>query len=286
LQAEEDLYLLSIFYGLFAALGWGTADFIGGLASKRSSPYRVLALAEVAGFIPIFLVALLSDEALPPLSVWLWSGAASLVGMIGLIILYQALASGRMTVAAPVSALLAALIPIPVSALTEGLPGVWTYAGFALALAAIWLVSQESGSLGWRVNFRDLGLPLIAGLFFGLYFLLIHEASREAILWPLVNARLVAAAVMIAFGLLTRQAVFPKRPLWPLVSLGGMMDVVGNIFYVLAGQTGRLDVTVVLSSLYPGTTVLLAWVFLKERINRIQAAGILLALSAIIMLTI
>jgi hypothetical protein len=66
LQAEEDLYLLSIFYGLFAALGWGTADFIGGLASKRSSPYRVLALAEVAGFIPIFLVALFSDEALPP----------------------------------------------------------------------------------------------------------------------------------------------------------------------------------------------------------------------------
>jgi drug/metabolite transporter (DMT)-like permease len=278
--------LLSIFYGLIAALGWGTADFIGGLASKRSSPYRVLALAEVAGFIPIFLVALFSDEPIPPYSVWLWSGAASAAGMIGLVLLYRALASGRMTVAAPVSALLAALIPIPVSAWVEGLPNLWTYAGFALALAAIWLVSQESGSLRWRVNLRELGLPLAAGLFFGLYFLLIHEASREAILWPLVNARLSAAVLMIAFGLLRRQAIFPERSLWPLVSLGGMMDVLGNIFYVLAGQAGRLDVTVVLSSLYPGTTVLLAWVFLKERINRIQALGIILALAAIVLLTL
>ncbi|MEW5829444.1 MAG: DMT family transporter [Chloroflexota bacterium] len=276
----------SIFYGLIAALGWGAADFIGGLASKRSSPYRVLALAEVAGFIPIFLVTLFSDEALPPISIWLWSGAASVAGMIGLVLLYRALSSGRMTVAAPVSALLAALIPIPVGALTEGLPGAWTYAGFALALAAIWLVSQESGSLRWQVNLRDLGLPLLAGFFFGLYFLLIHEASRETTLWPLVNARLTAALLMAAFGLLRRQPIFPERPLWPLVSLGGMMDVVGNIFYVLAGQTGRLDVTVVLSSLYPGTTVLLAWVFLKERINRVQAVGILLALAAIVFLTL
>ncbi len=278
--------MLSTFYGFFAALGWGAADFIGGLASKRSSPYRVLALAEIAGFIPICLVALFSDETIPPLSVWLWSGAASVTGMIGLVLLYKALSSGRMTVAAPVSALLAALIPIPVSAWTEGLPGLWTYAGIALALAAIWLVSQESGSLRWQVNLRDLGLPLTAGLFFGLYFILIHEASREAILWPLVNARLTAALLMIAFGLLTRQPVFPARPLWPLVSLGGMMDVAGNIFYVLAGQAGRLDVAVVLSSLYPGTTVLLAWVFLKERINRIQALGIILALAAIVLLTL
>jgi drug/metabolite transporter (DMT)-like permease len=246
----------------------------------------VLFLAEAAGLLPVFVIALLSGEAFPPASVLLWSGAASLLGVTGLLILYRALASGRMTIAAPVSALLAAVIPVPVSALAEGLPGATAFLGFGLAFAAVWTISQDGTTRDWRFNLSELRLPLAAGVFFGLYFVLFHHATQEAFLWPLINARLVGALAILAYALALRQPVLPDRSVWGLASLGGMLDVGGNAFYALAGQAGRLDVAAVIGSLYPGATVVLATMLLRERISRMQALGILAALAAIVLLAL
>lgn len=278
--------MLSVIYGLLSALGWGAADFTGGLASKKSSPYQVLFLAEIAGLVPLLIVALVLREPLPALPAWLWSAAASMLGTFGLVILYRALAAGQMTIAAPVSALLAAVVPVVVGGITQGLPEPLTLLGFGLALGSIWVISQNGETPDRHFTLHNLQLPFVAGLFFGFYFVMIHQATREAFFWPLVSARLAGTLVMLAYAAAVRGPMMPKQEVWPVVILGGMLDVTGNFFYVLASQIGRLDVAAVLGALYPASTVLLAWMLLKEKIGRLQVMGILLALVAITLLTV
>jgi len=184
------------------------------------------------------------------------------------------------------NAALAAAVPVLVGSLTQGLPDTLTFLGFGLALGSIWTISQNGESTDWRINFRELRLPLLAGVFFGFYFVAIHEATREAFFWPMVSARLAGTLVMLAYAAAVRGPAMPEREVWPLVILGGMLDVVGNAFYILAAKSGRLDVAAVLGSLYPGSTVILASIILKERLSPLQMLGILLALGAIVLLTV
>lgn len=272
-----------ILLGLFAAITWGAADFNGGLASKRSNPFGVVAVAHALSLGALLSLALLTGEALPPAVDLLWGGAAGLCGAVGLAILYRALAGGRMSVAAPVSALLAAALPVAVGLLTEGHPGAWTLLGFALALSAVWLISGGSRS---SLRSAAVGEPAIAGLAFGGFLVFINHASGASLLWPLVAVRIVSVSSLLVYAAATRQPWIPRRESLVPLLLSSLLDTVGNAAYALSARTGRLDVAAMLSALYPGTTVLLAWVVLKERISRPQAAGILLGLGAIILLTI
>lgn len=278
--------MLAVFYGLLSALGWGAADFTGGLASRSSKPYQVVLLAEAAGMVPLLALALLLHEPLPGFVVWVWSATASAVATFGLLFLYRSLAEGSMTIAAPVSALLAAVVPVVVGAFTQGFPGPLTLLGFLLALLSIWFISQTGGGRNIRLSLQTLRLPFIAGLFFGFYFVMIHQATREAFFWPLVSARLTGTLIMVGYALVMRGPFLPGRALWPLVAFGGLLDVTGNVFYVLASRLGRLDVSAVLGSLYPAATVLLAWALLKEKITPVQFFGVLLALGSITLLTL
>jgi drug/metabolite transporter (DMT)-like permease len=278
--------LLPVFFGLLSALSWGAGDFAGGLASRKASPYRVLFLAEFAGLVLILALAAVSGEPIPSPGVWAWGAAASLVGTVGLLFLYRALASGRMTIAAPLSALLSAVVPVTVGFVTQGNPGAVTFAGFVLALVAVMLISGE-GSLKFRQFLTpEIWQPLLAGVFFGLYFVLMHRATQTAFYWPLVSARLAGTIAIAAYALIARLPLLPGREVWRLCLVSGALDVGGNAFYVLSSQAGRMDVAAVLAALYPATTVLLAWAILHEHISRLQTAGIILALFAIILLTI
>ncbi|HXF84782.1 MAG TPA: DMT family transporter [Anaerolineales bacterium] len=274
--------MLSVLYGLASSLSWGAADFIGGLASKTTSPYRVLYLAEIAGLIPFLALALLTGEALPSAADLLWGACASIIGLMGLLLLYRALAEGQMTIAAPVSALLAALIPVIFGLFTLEIPPWTTLIGFGFALLAVWLVSQND-STTWRFAFSDLRLPLLSGFFFGLYFLTLHKATLNAFFWPLVSARFAGFVAIGLFALITRRPAMPPREVWGYSLFNGVIDIAGNGFYILAAQTGRLDVAAVLSSLYPAATALLAWIFLKERLTFLQTIGVCFAFTAIIL---
>ncbi len=285
--------MLPILYGLVSATAWGAADFIGGLASKRTSPIRVLFLAEIAGFIPFMLLAIILREPIPPAGDLLTGAFASLVGLAGLIFLYRALAEGQMTIAAPVSALFAAVIPVIFGSLTLGLPSTATLIGFGLAFLAVWLISQTD-STNWRFSLSDtstsfstsLRLPLISGFFFGFYFIILHRATLNAFFWPLTAARFAGFVALGLLALVTRQPAMPPRETWALCILNGIIDIAGNGFYVLSAQTGRIDVAAVLGALYPAGTVLLAWLILKERISAIQTMGIVLAFIAIVLFTL
>lgn len=277
--------MLSIFYGILSAATWGAADFIGGLASKRTSPYRVLFLAEIAGMLPFTAFALLLREPVPPAGDMLLGAGSSLIGLTGLLLLYRALASGQMTIAAPVSALFAALIPVVFGFFSLGTPSPAVLTGFGLAFAAVWFISQ-TGMTNWRFALGDLRLPLLSGLFFGLYFLTLHRATLNAFFWPLAAARFAGLLGLGAYALIARQPALPPRDLWGACIVNGVLDIGGNAFYILAAQTGRIDVAAVLSSLYPASTVLLAWILLKERLTWLQTAGVLLAFAAIILFTL
>ncbi len=277
--------MLSIFYGITSAATWGAADFLGGLASKQTSPYRVLFLGQLSGLILFFILALITGETYPLLADVLWAILASLLGVAGLVFLYRALAGGQMTIAAPVSALFSALIPVIFAIITTGLPSVPTLAGFILAFLAVWLISQTDG-MNLRFSISDLRLPLTSGLFFGLYFIALHKATLHSFYWPVTASRVSGVLVLGLVALLARQPAMPPREQWGIVILSGILDVTGNGFYALAARTGRLDVAAVLGALYPASTVLLAWIFLKEKISAIQAIGILCAFAAIILFTI
>jgi drug/metabolite transporter (DMT)-like permease len=209
------------------------------------------------------------------------------MGVLGLLLFFKAMTKGQMSVAAPVSALTAAILPVIVGSFVEGFPGWPTLAGFALALAAIWFISQpDGGPKSLRLRLADLSLPLIAGVSFGVYLILFHRGSQTGLFWPMVSSRLAGVATMVVYTLVTHQSFEPPKSVWPLLILNGMLDVSGNGLYILAGQAGRMDVAAVLASLYPASTVLLAGFFLHERLNRLQLAGILTALAAIVLMMV
>lgn len=274
---------IAILFGLLSALTWGAGDFNGGLAAKRSNPYGVVAVAHIISLGLLLLFIPVIGEPVPPWQDWLWGGAAGLTGAIGLLLLYRSLAEGRMSVAAPVSALLAATLPVVIGIFLDGNPGAWVMFGFILALGAVWLIS---GGEGLNIRFNELRQPLIAGIAFGTFFICLERASQTSLLWSLIAVRIVSISSLLGFAILTRQNWIPKRESLVPIILSSILDTVGNAAYALSARTGRLDVAAVLSSLYPGATVLLAWVFLKEEISRIQTIGILLALGAIILLTL
>ena len=283
--------MLPIIYGMASAATWGAADFIGGLASKKTSPYRVLFLAEIAGLIPFTALALFTREPIPAPTDLLWGAFSSLVGLIGLTFLYRALADGQMTIAAPVSALFAGLIPVIFGLFTLGAPSFATMIGFGLAFIAVWLISQTDitdwrFALGGLRSFANLWLPLLSGLFFGLYFIVIHKATLHAFFWPLVAARLAGLISLGLYASVTRQPAMPPRAVWGFCLINGVIDIAGNAFYILAAQTGRIDVAAVLSALYPASTVVLAWIFLKEKITWVQTLGVCLAFVAIVLFTV
>jgi drug/metabolite transporter (DMT)-like permease len=281
--------LLPIAFGLLSAAIWGAGDFCGGLATKRTRVYEVIIVGDLVGAILLAGLALAFGEGLPAWRDLGWGALAGLAGVAGLIALYQALASGRMSAASPVAAVVSALVPVVFGMLVDGLPGQVRMAGFGLALVGVWLVSTNDQV---RIQFDELGLPLAAGLGFGIFFILIDNVSETAVFWPLVSARVAAVAAVAVYARAAARppAALPFRPpgreSWVLIGMVGMLDAGGNAFFALAARAGRLDVAAVLASLYPASTVLLAWWILKERISRLQALGVAAAVAAVVLITL
>ncbi len=273
----------TIIFGLAASLCWGSGDFSGGLASRRANASIVVTAAYAVGFVLLLALALIWREAFPaPIDIF-WGAIAGLVGAIGLISFYSALSIGLMGIAAPVSAVLTAALPVVFSAFTEGLPSPIQLGGFFLALLAIVLISRPERSKGRP---KGIGLALLAGCGFGLFFILISRVNHAETFWPLAVARFTAVLTMLITVSIRRQPKLPGMKVAHLIVLAGVLDAIGNAFFVLAAHSGRLDIAAVLSSLYPAATVILAAIVLRERVTRIQGIGILLALVAVPLISV
>jgi len=278
--------MLAIAFGLMAAFSYGSGDFLGGLAGRRIGARRTVLYAYVLGLPILVLVAFLTGQLRMPAVDWLWCGAAGIVGSLGFLALYGALAKGNMSTAAPVASVTSASLPVIAGVFLEGMPSMAPLAGFALALIAIWLLSWGSKT-GERstLGFKDLAQPVLAGLGMGVYYIFINFGSQESLLGPLVASRLAGALTLFLVAVVKGDARPPSPSLWPLLAMNALLDLGGSFFYILSGQTGRMDLAAILTSLYSGVTVLLAWLVLRERIQSRQRLGILLTLAAIVLIT-
>ncbi len=271
----------TVLFGLAASLFWGSGDFSGGWASRRAKATSVIIIAYAMGFVFLVALALAFHEPVPRPADFLWGSLGGVAGGLGLLAFYSALSSGKMGIAAPVSAALTATLPVLFSVFTVGLPNLAQVGGFALAIIAIALISRHDQAGEAQGAAKGIGLALLAGCGFGLFFILISHVSATTTFGSLAIARFSSVTVLLALAFVRRQSVKLGMSVLPLVTLAGSLDAVGNVFFLLAAHSGRLDVAAVVSSLYPAATVLLAALVLRERVQRIQALGIALALVAI-----
>jgi len=284
--------MIPICLALAAALCWGSADFAGGLASRRIAALYVVAIAHSASLAAVFLIALGSHSPWPTLHTFEFGLFAGLAGGIGLVFFFRALSSGHMGATTSVTGVLTAAVPVLYSLLTEGPPAPIQFAGFVLAAAAIWLIAATPD--GGHLNWRGLITAMLTGIAFGSMLVLLRLANGGA-LWPLVASRVGSATVGVAGSLWvivqTRQQPVKATSRIPagiiaLAVFSGLLDAGGNFLYTTSALRGRLDVAGVLSSLYPGVTILLAAWLLREHTTRRQAIGMGLAIGAVALISI
>jgi uncharacterized membrane protein len=219
----------------------------------------------------------------------LWSLAAGAIGGVGLALFYRGLAVGKMGIVAPVSAVLGAAIATVVAALSEGIPSNRHLLGFVLAGIGVWLISRTEDNTAEKDETngrrpRGLGLAVLAGCGFAGFFFCIHRAGQGSALWIAVCSRFASFVVTVAIVVASRQFRALARPVLAIALAAGILEITGSIVFVRASQIGRLDATVVLSSLYPAVTVILARIFLHEHFSRARTIGMLAALAAVPMI--
>ena len=273
-------------YSVAAVFIWGASDFAGGYGSRRANAFVLTAFSHACAFALMSLIALGQGRPFPDKISIFWAIAAGAVGGFALAIFYRALASGQMGLSAPVAALMGAAIPTMVDIALEGAPSRWSIVGFALAIVAIWLISRpEPQEAENDVSGRPKGVAAaaLAGVGFAGFFLCIHQASGSPA-WVAAISRIgsfTSTAIAVA---VTRAPLKMDRTPAVLGAVAGFFDVSASAMFVFASQHGRLDEAVVITSLYPAVTVLLARLILKERFTRWRLVGLLAALAAVPMI--
>ena len=270
--------IIPLIFGLASAFSWGSGDFVGGVASKHVNVLTVVVVSQLSGLVTLMLLGLLAGETFPDLGSLLWSGAAGLVGGMGLITLYKALATGSMSVVAPLTGVVTAAVPVILGLYLEGPPAILQLLGFALAIAGVGLASGFDKS---SIISSKLTHGFVAGIGFGLFLVFIGQVDETYFFWPLTISRGITVISCFSLAFFSRKLSKPSRTTFPLLVLGGMLDTGGSGFYLLARQASRLDVSAVLSSLYPTATVILAYLILRETPKPTRVIGIALSLAAI-----
>jgi drug/metabolite transporter (DMT)-like permease len=272
----------TIAFGFASAASWGAGDFCGGLATKRSNVYSVVILSQFIGAILLVILAILFAEKIPSIEDLILGGMAGLSGAVGLVALYRGLAGSQMGTVAPVAAVVSTGVPVTFGVFLEGLPASQQLGGFALAFIGVWFISRNGGGFQFQTN--DLWLPVLAGLAFGVFFILIDRVSETTIFWPLVAARITSLTMLLLVASRKNVKVLPKFNELPIITFSGVFDSGGNAFFALAAQSGRLDIAAVLSSFYAAFTVIFAWIILKEKLERLQWIGVAAALGAVVLI--
>ena len=274
--------LVPVRFSVGAVFTWGTSDFLGGLATRRASAFLLTSVTHLAGASLMLVLAFLTHSGFPSRASIAWAIAAGLCGGGGLAIFYRALAIGQMGITAPLTAVIAAVIPTLFGMITEGSPGKLQVAGFVIAGISIWLISRSED----HSRPRGLGLAVLAAIGFAGFFLCAKQAGQGSALWLAGISRSASLVLTAAVVLLARQ----PRELNPrsaaMGAIAGCLDSSGTALFIRASQSGRLDSAVVISSLYPAITVLLARLVLHEHLSRGKLLGMFAALLAVALISV
>ena len=272
---------------LGSALTFGAADFWGGLASRRAPSAGVVVTAQALS-LPVVLAWCLLSSASAGTADFLWGAASGAAGAAGVLFLYKGLADGRMSVVAPLTGLVAAGLPVIASPLLGEIPSGVALIGILIALGAIALVSregevhQDDKTVSNMTRGAMVSVAIASGACFGALFLLLDQASEQAGVWPLVPNKLAAIVVVGVYGtVIARTGLRVPRPALAAVVACAVAGTAAEVLFLLAVQKGLVAIAAVLTSLYPGATVLLARFVLHERLRGDQLAGFALAALAV-----
>jgi drug/metabolite transporter (DMT)-like permease len=254
------------------------------MLSRRAPLFGVVLGTQAVGMVTAALLAVLAGEPIPQGPDLAWAIGAGLAGVVGISSLYRGLAVGRMGVVAPTTGVVGAVIPVLVGFAFEGVPQREVVAGIAIALVAVVLVTRAPAHGTDRPS--GIEWALLSGTAIGLFNVCIGQLSDAGSFGPLAVLRLVQAIVLCTLIVAWRQPWrmdgWTVRRVVPV----GLLDMTGNVAFIMAAQAGQLAIAAVLSSLYPVTTVLLAIAVLRERLTRSHMAGVALTVVAIVLIGI
>lgn len=280
------LQLAPAAYSVAAVFLWGASDFAGGYATRRANAFVLTAFSHLCACVLMLAVSFATAAPVPSRASILWSIAASSSGGFSLALFYRALATGQMGLAAPIAALIGAAIPTLADIALEGAPSRWSIAGFVLAIVAIWLITrpEPQGENDESGHPKGVALAALAGVGFAGFYLCIHQAKGSPIFVAAIG-RVASFTVTSIAVIATRAPIRLARPSAILGMFAGFLDITASAFFIYATQRGRLDEAVVITSLYPAVTVLLARLVLKEHFSRWKFVGLLAALAAVPMIS-
>jgi drug/metabolite transporter (DMT)-like permease len=280
--------MVSVLLALASSVAWGVSDFLGGLNSRRVALTAVLLITQVVGLALMLPVAILHAAPLLDAPGVAFAVAGSVAGLVGIAALYRGMAVGSVSIVAPISATGAAA-PVLFGVLRGERATVIQSLGIVLALIGIVLASRaarEPNTINRPMLARGVGLALVAGLGFGGFFVLLHEASVRDVLWAAVIQRLTGLCVMLIATLLLRPSLKVGWSRMPSLVLVGALDTSANVLYGYASTLGLVSLAAVLASLFPVVTVILAWVVLRERLSATQGTGVVCALTGVALISL
>ncbi len=272
---------MAILLALACAAVYGVADFCGGRAARLTSSIAVTLIGQAASLLVAVAAVVIAGDELAPRGDWAWGAVAGVAGSIGLVSFYRALADGAMTVIAPVTAVISAVLPAIVGVAGGERPAPLAYAGIACALIAVALISGAVGERNAKTTSTTIILAVIAGIGFASIFIAYDRVSDDAGFWPLIAARLTSIAVMVVLALSKRGEISGVRASLTLCMVSGLLDMSANVFYLMAIKRGMLSIVAVIAALYPVSTVALAFGIDKEKVTRAQTTGMVLAAVAL-----
>jgi drug/metabolite transporter (DMT)-like permease len=277
---------MAVLLALCSAATYGIGDFFGGLAAKRAPAAAVLLWSHLVGVVLLLGTTLFVGGELTARDLGI-GALGGVAGAAGVGLLYQALSIGPMSAVAPVTALLAATVPVVTGFAQGERPAAAAIVGMLAGVAAIVLVSAEGGGSLRPSDLRGVTIALGAGLGFGLFFVALSYTGDDSGVWPLVGARAVSVTTVGLLAILGRfAAIVPRGQPRALTAGAGALDAAANLLYLLAIREGLLSVVSVLASLYPASTVVLAWIVLRERFAPLQRVGLLLAVPAAVLMSV
>jgi drug/metabolite transporter (DMT)-like permease len=275
---------LSYVLALLSSLSYGSADFLGGLATKRFGTFSVVVFSQLTGLVLVLVALPLLPDSSPTATDLAWGAASGVAGGIGVALLYRGLAIGVMSVVAPVTAVCAVIIPLAAGVAMGERPTPVAMAGVVLAVVAIVLVSQSGEPVSGKRGTTGAGIAVLSGIAIGIFLVFLERTGPSAGLWPLVTARIASVSLLALAAVPARERLVLRRAAMPLVLGGGALDMLANIFYLLAVRQGPLSIVATLASLYPASTVILARLILHERLRAVQLGGVVCATVAIVLI--
>ena len=278
---------MGILLASFSALMYGAGDFYGGLSVRKSPLIAVLAISQITGLMLAVAAAFILGQPFPPLQDLLWGVVGGVAGAAGLGALYTAIATTPVAIASPVAAVVGAVIPVLLGVASGERPAVLAWVGIGLALPAIVLLTAGRTAAGGRGLARKAALlGGAAGLGFGFFFFAVAHTSHASGLWPLISARVATISLVGLYALAARKTLKPARGGLLTIVVSGILDMGANIAFLLASRVGMLTIAAVVTSLYPGPTVVLALIVYRESLTVPRAAGIVLALAGVALISL